>query len=124
MTVIPLHLRPGAREWFFTWLEREHPELVPRYRRLYRRGAYVPAEYRDWLRQRVRPLLDRYGFGPSAARTSGRDDDELEPSQGRPGAGVPGDPDSEYPEGSLPRRFSGPMGTPTTGRRIVQPTLL
>src|SRR5699024_413080 len=30
-----LHLRPGAREWFFRWLEQEHPELVPRYRRLY-----------------------------------------------------------------------------------------
>lgn len=24
-----LHLRPGAREWFFEWLEREHPELLP-----------------------------------------------------------------------------------------------
>ncbi|MDN6124333.1 MAG: Rv2578c family radical SAM protein, partial [Brevibacterium sp.] len=30
-----LHLRPGAREWFFAWLEREHPELLPRYRRMY-----------------------------------------------------------------------------------------
>ena len=45
--VIPLHLRPGAREWFLAWLAREHPELVPRYRQLYARGAYVPAEYRD-----------------------------------------------------------------------------
>jgi DNA repair photolyase len=154
VTVIPLHLRPGAREWFFTWLEREHPELVPRYRHLYRRGAYVPAEYRNWLRERVRPLLDRHGFGPSAARTGALDDDDLEVSGGRRAAGVPGDADSEYPEGSLPRRFSGRMDpssdqgtggrtrggtgnwtgagagadaretTSATGCRIVQPTLL
>src|SRR3954453_19708562 len=27
VTVIPLHLRPGAREWFMAWLGRAHPEL-------------------------------------------------------------------------------------------------
>src|SRR3954451_16309866 len=49
VTVLALHLRPGAREWFLGWLARAHPELLPRYRELYRRGAYVPAEYRSWL---------------------------------------------------------------------------
>src|SRR3954462_1347922 len=39
VTVLPLHLRPGAREWFTAWLAREHPALVPRYRALYGRGA-------------------------------------------------------------------------------------
>src|SRR3954464_568087 len=29
VTVIPLHLRPGAREWFMAWLGRAHPGLVP-----------------------------------------------------------------------------------------------
>jgi DNA repair photolyase len=132
VSVIPLHLRPGAREWFFAWLEREYPELVPRYRRLYRRGAYVPAEYRYWLRERVRPLLERHGFGPSAARDSGRADH----GDGDEGGGVPGDPDSEYPEGSLPQRFGRRPGradgdrtgrtgrTPSaSGSQIVQPTL-
>jgi DNA repair photolyase len=58
-----LHLRTGAREWFFAWLEREHPELLPNYRRLYpARQAYAPAEYRRWLAARVRPLLRRYGL--------------------------------------------------------------
>ena len=42
VTVIPLHLRPGAREWFMAWLARAHPELVPRYEQLYARRAYVP----------------------------------------------------------------------------------
>ena len=40
-SVLALHLRPGTREWFLAWLEREHPELVEPYARLYRRGAYV-----------------------------------------------------------------------------------
>src|SRR5919206_496542 len=72
VTVLALHLRPGAREWFLAWLGREHPELLPRYQQLYRRGAYVPAEYRAWLRARVGPLLDRHGFGPATARQAGQ----------------------------------------------------
>ena len=40
---LPLHLRPGAREWYATWLAREFPELVPRYRELYRRRL-LPTE--------------------------------------------------------------------------------
>src|SRR3954464_10456799 len=62
VTVIPLHLRPGAREWFMAWLGRAHPELVPRYRQLYGRRSYVPAEYRGWLSRRVAPLLARHGL--------------------------------------------------------------
>ena len=56
-----LHLRPGAREWFFEWLGREHPELLPRYRRMYASSAYASKEYRTWLRARIDPLIDRYG---------------------------------------------------------------
>jgi DNA repair photolyase len=62
VTVVPLHLRPGAREWFSAWLAREHSQLVPRYQQLYRRGAVVAPEYRSWLSQRVAPLLARYGL--------------------------------------------------------------
>src|SRR3954467_6736484 len=61
VTVIPLHLRPGAREWFMAWLAREHPDLVAHYERMYARRAYVPAEYRSWLSQRVAPLLAEHG---------------------------------------------------------------
>ncbi|WP_413335719.1 Rv2578c family radical SAM protein [Brevibacterium sp. GP-SGM9] len=64
-----LHLRPGAREWFFSWLEREHPELLPRYRRMYARSPYASKEYRSWLAARINPLIDRYGL-----RGSGDDD--------------------------------------------------
>src|SRR3712207_6975566 len=41
---------------------RTHPDLVPRYERLYARRAYVPAEYRTWLAQRVAPVLARHGL--------------------------------------------------------------
>jgi DNA repair photolyase len=62
VTLIPLHLRPGAREWFLAWLTREHPELLPRYRELFRRGSYLPAEYRAELARRAAPILARHGL--------------------------------------------------------------
>jgi DNA repair photolyase len=49
VTGIALHLRRGVRQVFFEWLEAERPDLVERYRKLYRRGAYVPVEERRRL---------------------------------------------------------------------------
>ncbi|MFS0866140.1 Rv2578c family radical SAM protein [Microbacterium sp. 179-B 1A2 NHS] len=76
-----LHLRPGAKEWFWQWLERERPDLVPAYRGLYP-GVSVtaPAGYRTWLSARVRPLLKRHGL-------HGRLEEEDAPPRGasRPG---------------------------------------
>ena len=60
VTVFGLHLRSSTRGVFMTWLARSHPELVAPYRQLYRRGAYLPAEYRDMLRRRVAPLVARH----------------------------------------------------------------
>jgi DNA repair photolyase len=61
-TVLPLHLRTGAREWYGKWLARDHPELVPRYRELYAGGSYANGRYRRLLAARVGPLLRRHGF--------------------------------------------------------------
>lgn len=66
-SVLALHLRPGAREWFHRWLDREHPGLVERYAHLYRGGAYVDAAYRRSLAARVAPLLRRHGLAAGAA---------------------------------------------------------
>ena len=53
-----LHLRGAVKPWFLQWLAREHPELVPRYRAMYPgSSAYAPAEYREWLSARIRPLI-------------------------------------------------------------------
>ena len=57
-----LHLRPGAREWYLQWLEREHPELTERYRYLYRCGSKADVGYRKWLAARIRPLIRAYGL--------------------------------------------------------------
>lgn len=50
---IALHLRSDVRELFFEWLEAHRPELVPRYRALYRRGAYAPPDERRRLSKMV-----------------------------------------------------------------------
>jgi DNA repair photolyase len=43
---IALHLRPGVREVFMSWLSAARPDLVPRYEELYKRGAYAKPEER------------------------------------------------------------------------------
>ncbi|MEV4396803.1 Rv2578c family radical SAM protein [Nonomuraea sp. NPDC049607] len=68
---IVLHLRSGAREWWLSWLGREHPRLVPRYLELYGRGAYAPTSYQDRVVAQVRELAERHGVGratPAMAR--------------------------------------------------------
>ncbi|WP_069387671.1 Rv2578c family radical SAM protein, partial [Cellulosimicrobium cellulans] len=101
VTVLPLHLKPGTREWFMSWLAREHPRLVPGYERVYGGGTYASKAYRSWLWDRVRPLLEARGFGVSGHRgPSGVDGRyrrrELE------GLGDGGPPvDGAYPRGSL-----------------------
>jgi DNA repair photolyase len=84
-TVLPLHLRPGTREWFLRWLAGAHPELVGPYGRLYGRGSYVDPRYREALAERVAPLLRRHGLAASAEHR-----------------GLPGDRRGAWPSGSLP----------------------
>lgn len=56
-----LYLRPGTREHFLSALERDWPELLPKYERLYRRGAYLPRRDTDPVRERVRKLARSHG---------------------------------------------------------------
>ncbi|HNM83693.1 MAG: Rv2578c family radical SAM protein [Mycobacterium sp.] len=73
VTVFGLHLRGATRPWFMAWLARSHPELVGPYRRLYRRGAYLPEDYRRQLQERARPLVARYRLAGDQRRfTTGR----------------------------------------------------
>ncbi|HST40009.1 MAG TPA: radical SAM protein [Conexibacter sp.] len=46
---IGLHLRGDVRGVFMDWLRATRPDLVPRYQRLYARGAYAPREERARL---------------------------------------------------------------------------
>lgn len=70
VTVFGLHLRGSTRGWFMSWLARTHPELVAEYRELYRRGAYLPPEYRDALRRRAAPLVAKHGLDRHRVLTS------------------------------------------------------
>jgi DNA repair photolyase len=64
VTVFGLHLRGSTRGWFMEWLARSHPELVSTYRELYRRGAYLPQDYRHMLHARAAPLVAKHGLAP------------------------------------------------------------
>jgi DNA repair photolyase len=49
VTGIPLHLRGDVRGLFFDWLRANRPNLVARYKRLYRKGAYADPDERARL---------------------------------------------------------------------------
>jgi DNA repair photolyase len=91
---IGLHLRPGAREWFFRWLGQHRPDLVEPYQRLYARGSNLPVDYRRELSARIKAISAEYGLGRSG--------DEAMGARDNPVRGVPGDRDSSFPLGSLP----------------------
>lgn len=68
VTALPMHLRSSTKDWYMSWLVKEHPALVRRYRQLYGHGAYVTPEYKQWLKARIDPLLDTYGFAADQIR--------------------------------------------------------
>jgi DNA repair photolyase len=83
VTPLVLHLRPGAREWYGAFLAREYPELVPRYRWLYRAGAYAPAAYQREITARVRQAARRHGLPADDDRREFR---EVGPARPEPGS--------------------------------------
>lgn len=58
---IALHLRGEVRGVFMKWLQEQRPDLVPRYRALYARGAYAPPAER----RRLAALVSGPGLSPS-----------------------------------------------------------
>jgi DNA repair photolyase len=51
---IALHLRPGVKEVFMSWLSAARPDLVPRYDELYQGRAYAPPSERKRIGGLVR----------------------------------------------------------------------
>ncbi|PJI85639.1 Rv2578c family radical SAM protein [Luteimicrobium subarcticum] len=62
VTVLPLHLRSGAREWYLEWLAGYRPDLVDGYRRVYGDRAYASRDYQRWLADRAAPLVRKHGL--------------------------------------------------------------
>jgi DNA repair photolyase len=56
-----LHLRPGTKEHYLAALERDWPELLPEYERLYGRRAYLSATETKPVKEQVRDLARRHG---------------------------------------------------------------
>jgi len=73
-----LYLRPGTREHFLSCLERDWPELLPDYERLYARGrAYLPAGEAKPAKEAVRALAREHGIRdrrPAPIRPGPRDE--------------------------------------------------
>jgi DNA repair photolyase len=83
---VALHLRGEVRGVFMDWLNAQRPDLVPRYKELYRRGAYAPREERDRLSRLVRRGVRPGSFwrgGPT--RTGHEQSEELPPPPVRQG---------------------------------------
>src|SRR2546421_2702383 len=54
ITGIALHLRGDVKSLFFEWLREHRPDLVPLYKRLYQRGAYMHPDERRRISRLVK----------------------------------------------------------------------
>jgi len=82
----PLFLMPSAQKVFFPFLERHFPDLAPKYRAAFARGAYLSKAYKDALRERVERIRERYGLASGMIEYqpelwSGEEQGELFPLQ-------------------------------------------
>ena len=102
---VVLHLRPGAREWFFTWLSRSRPDLVPAYERLY--GSW---------RQRAGPVPSR---GASTVASHPRPDFHSTEPPSTAGSHPPGPASPTRRARPAPPDSQGLLPAPLTNRRPV-----
>jgi DNA repair photolyase len=69
-----LFLRSPTKEKYLRWLQTEFPRYVEAYERAYQGRVYLPAAYRQRIRERMARLRDKHGFcdrffeGGAAAR--------------------------------------------------------
>ena len=56
-----LHLKPGTKEHFLDFLQKEHPSLLAEYKRLYP-GSYAPKQFQEQVQERVAELRETYGL--------------------------------------------------------------
>ncbi len=73
---IVLHLRPGVKEEFMPWLEREYPHLVQNYRATYVK-ANAPKDISREIGGRVGALKSRYGSFENKRKHAHRRDERV-----------------------------------------------
>jgi len=81
---IALHLRGEVRQIFMDWMKKARPELVERYRDLYKRGAYAPAGERERLSELVRRKGKSRAFRLTGHEAADRTPVEDEPASLQP----------------------------------------
>jgi DNA repair photolyase len=69
---IVLHLRKGAREWWMAWLEKNRPDLTPKYKELYGERTYSPKDFQKEVAAKVHALARRFGIGKTASSARAR----------------------------------------------------
>jgi DNA repair photolyase len=74
---IGLHLRGEVKDIWFDWLREYRPDLIPRYEKLYGRGAYLPKAEQE----RLRSLGTPRGWRPPPRRRPLRDRSTPEPRE-------------------------------------------
>jgi DNA repair photolyase len=90
---IPLHLRPGAREWYVSWLTANFPDLLDRYRALFRGGSYTLKSYQRRITDQVAQYAREFGIGQgSPFRDSGGLDPDSSPRRISPKPKPPAKP--------------------------------
>ena len=74
VTPVALHLRPGVREHYLSWLARTRPDLLELYERRFRGRSYQPRAEQERLSQLVAKVMGvARGTGPAPAMSnSGR----------------------------------------------------
>jgi DNA repair photolyase len=78
---IALHLRPGVREVFMSWLSAARPDLVSRYERIYAKGAYAESKERTRIGKLVKGFSRHRRETPRRAEqrhAAGASEQELE----------------------------------------------
>jgi DNA repair photolyase len=89
VTGIALHLRGDVKGLFFAWLKENRPDLIPRYKQLYKRGAYAPQEERRRLAALVKgPDLPPGERMRGTLRERERSGDPVEPPAANGGRGA------------------------------------
>lgn len=77
---VALHLRGEVKDIFMDWLGAQRPELVESYARLYRKGAYAPADERKRLAALVRGRAAESGFRRWSRQRERNSEAQSEPS--------------------------------------------
>ena len=130
VTTLVLHLRPGVKEWFMSWLAQERPDLVSRYDQLYSHGTNALPSFRNAFADKVRPLLDKHGFGRASRHRSSSESRStsamgagIRSTNGVVEASGPGSDSGWGEPDSSDDRFRGPnrRPDPTRGRSSRRP---